>query len=429
MGKFNKHFLGIDFGTSGARACIINQNEDIVFECTHRIEEPLESNGSRSQSAEFWWTALLALFKKLSHSQKLDLVKAICINGTSGTVVHCDSSLNPIAPALMYNDTSSATYVDQIKLYAPEQHVTLSASSGLAKMLHLFQQQPIHDSVFFNQGDWLCNKLTNVRPTSDYNNALKMGYDCETLKWPKWIKKNFPFIPLPKVVAPGKTLGKLHSTIAKQFGFNLKVKIKAGTTDSIAAFLATTVNNETSAVTSLGSTLAIKMMSQSPINESSSGIYSHKLGRYWLVGGASNTGGRVLRQYFNNQQLKTLSTLIDPVTDSGLNYYPLIDKGERFPINDANKLAQLNPRPDKDEDFLKGIFEGIAHIEKLSYDLISSLGAHYPERIVTCGGGAQNTTWNAIRQRILHIPVRAAHHQQASYGSALLAKNELRPYL
>jgi sugar (pentulose or hexulose) kinase len=63
-----------------------------------------------------------------------------------------------------------------------------------------------------------------------------------------------------------------------------------GTTDSIAAFLASGANKAGQAVTSLGSTLAIKLISKVPVDDSEKGIYSHRLDDTWLVGGASNVG-------------------------------------------------------------------------------------------------------------------------------------------
>lgn len=57
----------------------------------------------------------------------------------------------------------------------------------------------------------------------------------------------------------------------------------AGTTDSIAAFLASGACQAGQAVTSLGSTLAIKMLSTVPVEDNSRGIYSHRLGTQWLV--------------------------------------------------------------------------------------------------------------------------------------------------
>lgn len=64
----------------------------------------------------------------------------------------------------------------------------------------------------------------------------------------------------------------------------------AGTTDSIAAFLAAGVDAPGQAVTSLGSTLAIKLLSETRVDDARYGVYSHRLGDSWLVGGASNTG-------------------------------------------------------------------------------------------------------------------------------------------
>lgn len=51
-----------------------------------------------------------------------------------------------------------------------------------------------------------------------------------------------------------------------------------GTTDSIAAFLASGADSVGQAVTSLGSTLAIKQLSEQPVDDSRYGVYSHRLG-------------------------------------------------------------------------------------------------------------------------------------------------------
>ncbi|GKF42860.1 hypothetical protein Tco_0126202, partial [Tanacetum coccineum] len=85
-------------------------------------------------------------------------------------------------------------------------------------------------------------------------------------------------------------------------------------------------------VTSLGSTPAIKLLSTTRIEDARFGVYSHRLDDKLLVGGASNTGGAVLRQLFSDEQLENLSKQIDPMEPSLLDYYPLPTEGERFPI-------------------------------------------------------------------------------------------------
>ena len=72
--------------------------------------------------------------------------------------------------------------------------------------------------------------------------------------------------------------------------------VVGGTTDSIAAFLAAGARETGDAVTSLGSTLAIKLLSDTFADDAARGVYSHRLGDRWLVGGASNAGCAVLRE-------------------------------------------------------------------------------------------------------------------------------------
>jgi sugar (pentulose or hexulose) kinase len=174
-------------------------------------------------------------------------------------------------------------------------------------------------------------------------------------------------------------------------------------------------------VTSLGSTLVLKLLSEKRLDAAQFGIYSHRLGRLWLAGGASNSGGAVLRHYFSDTQLDMLSARIDPSQDSGLDYYPLPGPGERFPVNDPTLAPRLAPRPADDARFLHGLLEGMARIEAHGYRLLQELGATPLESVLTAGGGASNRTWTAIRRRVLGVPVLPSLHAEAAYGTALLA--------
>jgi len=121
--------------------------------------------------------------------------------------------------------------------------------------------------------------------------------------------------------------------------------LHAGTTDSIAAFLAAGVTQSGAAVTSLGSTLVLKLLSDTRVESTEHGVYSHWFGARWLAGGASNAGGTVLRRFFDDRTLATLSATINPSVASPLDYMPLLRPGERFPINDPTLAPRLTPRP------------------------------------------------------------------------------------
>ena len=87
-----------------------------------------------------------------------------------------------------------------------------------------------------------------------------------------------------KVLAPGTPIGPVTEQAAAEFGLRRDCQMIAGTTDSVAAFLAADTREEGMAVTSLGSTLAVKLLSKNRIEEFSCGVYSQRLEDVWLVG-------------------------------------------------------------------------------------------------------------------------------------------------
>ncbi len=255
---------------------------------------------------------------------------------------------------------------------------------------------------------------------------MKLGYEPEQLNYPAWIKQLLQTPVLPKVLAPGTPVGEVTSEIAHRFGLPRDCVVCTGTTDSIAAFLASGANSPGEAVTSLGSTLVLKLLSRIRVDDARYGIYSHRLGDLWLTGGASNTGGAVLRHFFSDAELENLSWQIEAEKESPLDYYPLLKKGDRFPINDPNLPPQLEPRPNTSVEFLHGLLESIARIEARGYQLLQQLGATPVTCVYTAGGGAKNSAWTSIRERHLQIPVLPSIHTAAAYGTARLARQNTR---
>jgi len=260
---------------------------------------------------------------------------------------------------------------------------------------------------------------------------LKLGYDSITQRWPQWLFENdehtiLPKNALPQVVAPGTKIGEVKTTLIEKYQLADHCAVVAGTTDSNAAVLATGCNQLGDAVTSLGSTLVIKLFSDKPIFNPDYGIYSHRLNGHWLVGGASNSGGAVLLQHFSKEQLDAMTAQLKPEQPTGLNYYPLPATGERFPDNDNHKQSRITPRPESDVAFFQALLEGIADIEAEAYKKLVTLGAVQPERIFTAGGGAKNPAWTKIRAQATRLPVLSATHSDACYGSALLALRAMK---
>lgn len=407
--------LGLDFGTSGARACVIEAAQAIVH------EEHLPYTDPARQTPLDWREALLTLLSHLPASVAAQL-QGIAIAATSGTVLLCDDDLEPISPALLYPDSRAGAQASMLASIAPPGHTVCSATSGLAKFLWLTQNVDTADAAYFmHQADWLAALLTGVGGISDYHNALKTGYDAERLCWPDWVLQLPHTHLLPQVVAPGMPVAPITPAVARHFKINPACSVHAGTTDSIAAFIATGINEPGMAVTSLGTTIVLKLLSERRVEAAQYGVYSHRYGNLWLVGGASNAGGSVLHQHFSDEQLASLSTCINPEQDSPLDYYPLPCPGERFPVNDPQLAPRLTPHPANEVEFLHGLLQGLSRIEAAGYARLAELGATPLTAVSTCGGGAKNPVWNRMRARLLGVPVTAAAQSEAAYGCALLA--------
>jgi sugar (pentulose or hexulose) kinase len=332
----------------------------------------------------------------------------------------------------LYNDGRGIVVIEQVQAIAPTGHTVLSSTSSLTKLFWWTQQfgdtRSLEDKskpYFLHQVDWLGFLLHGQLGISDYHNALKLGYDVGALRYPDWLDwEALPF-QVPVVKTPGEPIAPVTAAIASQFGFPTDCWVCAGTTDSIAAFLASGVQAPGEAVTSLGSTLVLKLLSTTRVDNSDYGIYSHRLGNLWLVGGASNTGGAVLQQFFTDNALRSLS---EQIRERRLGdrpqpfvYYPLTQPGERFPTNDPNLPPCMEPRPDDPAEFLYYLLDGMARIERRGYQLLQDFGATPLKWVYTAGGGAKNEVWTELRSRHLGVAVKRSPQTEAAYGTALLA--------
>lgn len=414
-----RHHVGIDLGTSGLRAEVINATGESVaglrrsWSRTGRIDEP-----------ESWWLAVIDLLREIV-PRIPDEPVTIAIDGTSATLLALDQDGTPLGPALMYNDARAAAEARTLRGIAPSESAAHGATSSAAKLLWLRNQGGLPPaSRVLHQAEWIGGRLQGRFDIGDENNALKLGYDPIHGCWPQWwLDELGPMQELlPRIVPAGTPLHRITSRVARDTGLHPDSHVVAGTTDGVAAFLATGVSQPGTGVTSLGSTLVLKQLSCQPLFDPEAGVYSHRVLGQWLAGGASNSGGAVLAKHFTAERIAYLSREIDPAQDSGLDYYPLPGPGERFPISDPSLAARLTPRPRDDALFLHGMLEGIARIEAAGYRRLHALGAPKVERIITVGGGAANPKWNALRARVTGVPVVRAEHEEAARGSALLAR-------
>jgi sugar (pentulose or hexulose) kinase len=408
--------LGIDVGTSGVRIVALDAALATRAMASASMAPPETSDGHIRQDAEVWWHATRAAFAQLDLGGLV--VRALAVDGTSGTIVTVDGEGTPTGLASMYNDVASDAAVAAVAAAAPRETAALGRTSPLARALDLRRG----DARLLHQADWIAGRLSGRFDVTDENNALKTGFDPRAREWPAWIETTgLRRNDLPRVIPAGTAIGSIHTETAAGLGLPADTVVVAGTTDGCAAFLASGARMPGDGVSSLGTTLTLKLLSATPVFAPAFGIYSHRLADTWLAGGASNSGGGVLASFFSREEIVSLSGQLQPDAPTGLDYYPLTMAGERFPINDPTLAPRLAPRPADDGRFLQGMLEGIAAIEAEGYRRLASLGASPLTTLRSVGGGSSNTAWTRIRQRALGAPFLPAMSDHAAVGTARLA--------
>ncbi|MEY3935373.1 MAG: hypothetical protein RI901_803 [Actinomycetota bacterium] len=397
-------FIGIDIATSNLRAVAIDKTGTPLARASEPIAPVIKGNDkSATQDSKSWISSvdkvLTQLCKELS--EKGLTPQSLLISATSGTFVLCNKDGAPIADAIMYNDGR--------------------ANDPLARAVKVIESSNKSGPVYFaNTPEFVIAHLSDQplsRLPTDTSHGLKMGVDFESkdyLATTKEIAASLN-ITLPKVVLPGTKIATISNQIAAKLGIP-PIPIYAGMTDGCTAQIA--AGGATGSVTSLGTTMVIKVVADT--NISGDGFYSHLLpSNRYLLGGASNIGGVSYQKYAND--IESFNNKAAQIPSANFITYPLTVTGERFPIKSSTITNLISAKPDSDLMNYRGILEGIAFTEKYAYDLLQKAGAKLSQTIYTTGGGGKSKVLSQIRANILNRPVAITNTTGSDMGAAFLS--------
>jgi len=198
--------LGFDFGTSGARINVVDADSlEVVHEGACSYSE---------QTAAVWVAAMEELLLGIPAATRRKVAR-IAVSGTSASCLILDSRTGaPTRGPRMYDYSVPPPALTTIGAFAPEGHTVRSSTSALAKLVDWHLSAPLapHE-VLAHQADFLSGQLSrpdaaDLGATSDWNNALKLGYDVRALSYPPWLLSlleahNLEEGVLPRVVRPG----------------------------------------------------------------------------------------------------------------------------------------------------------------------------------------------------------------------------------
>ena len=446
------YYLGIDVGTSGTKALVMDEKGRVVRTATEAYVVDMPQNGWAEQHPAIWWDATVKVLQNvLSNAEYKDNIKAVGLTGQMHGLVMLDKNGEVIRPALLWCDQRTGDQCRQItELVGEKRHIELTANPALTgftspKILWVREHEPENYAkcaMIMLPKDYIRFKLTGDN-AGDMSDASGTGLlDVPNRCWSDEVlgKLNIDKGLLGKLYESCEVTGRISDAAARETGLVSGLPVTAGAGDNAAAAIGTGVAREGSAFVTIGTSGVVFAHTQT--------VQIDPLGRVhtfcaavpgeWHVMGVSLAAGMSL-QWLRNVALQTLvcqatkdgADVYDimtalaaksPVGSNRLIFLPYLN-GERTPHKDPDCRGVFFGLSASHEqgDLIRAVMEGVSFAAKDSLDIINNMGAAV-SGITACGGGGGSAFWRGMLADVFGIPVAAAQSQEGpAMGAAILA--------
>lgn len=430
----DRAWVGVDLGTQSVRALAVGDDGTPLAAASRPLTSRRDGVRHEQDPAQ-WWSAAADALAEVTAALGPDAARVggVAVCATSGTVLLTDPDGTPRTPGLMYDDTRAGELAGQAQEAGAALWDRLAyrmqPSWALPKLLWWRDQGLLRDGArLAHQPDVITARLVGRPVAADTSHALKTGYDLLGECWPADVFGRLHVDPavLPPVQRAGTVLGAVDAAAAERTGLPPGTPVVAGMTDGCAAQLGAGALEPGQWNSVLGTTLALKGVSHTLLHDPTGAVYSHRApygaegtGDLWLPGGASSTGAGAIGVLFPDADLDALTAAAAEVAEVPL-CYPLTGAGERFPFVAPAARGFGADIADPGTRFA-AVCHGVAHVERLCFDLLHLAGADVAGPVSLTGGGARNPWWNRLRCDLLGVRVRVPADAEAALGMAVLA--------
>jgi len=440
------YFVGIDSGTQGTKALIIDEKGRVLGrgKAPHQFISGLRP-GESEQAPETWIKAFQESLKMALREAQTDKnfrsknIVALGISGQQHGFVPLDKKGQVIRPAKLWNDTSTA---DETKIileavggqrrFISLAGLNLAVGYTASKILWLKRHEPENYRrlrTVLLPHNYLNFYLTGKK-CLEYGDASGTGLmDVRRLKWQEEIIKIIdPDLveKLPALRHPVEPVGFIKKEIADSFNLG-QILVASGGGDNMMAAIGT--GNVTPGIftLSLGTSGTIYTYAPKPIVDYRGEIatFCDSTGA-WLpllcTMNVTNVTELAKRAFGYSLQKMEREARKAPPGAGGLVFLPFID-GERVPVLPlgCGVIFGLNRRTFQLPFLFRAIYEGV--ILNLGYGLsrLKKLCAATKEFRVT-GGGSRCRLWLEIAAAVFQAPIRLLKETEAAaYGASLQA--------
>ena len=431
-------YLGIDLGTSGIKAMLIDGDQAVIGSATAPLDVSRPHHGWSEQNPADWTAACAAAVAALAarHKAEFAALSGIGLSGQMHGATLLDAEDRVLRPCILWNDTRSheeaAALDGDPRFHALTGNLVFPGFTA-PKLLWVKNNEP---AIFAKVAkvllpkDYLRLWLTGEHVSDMSDSAGTSWVDTGARRWSDellaatYLERH----QMPRLVEGTQASGRLRPALAAEWGLRQPVTVAGGAGDNAASACGMGVVRGGSAFVSLGTSgvLFAACDAYLPRPESAVHAFCHALPDTWHQMGVILSASDALNWHAaltGLEPAELTAELGDRLQNpTGVTFLPYLS-GERTPHNDAairgafTGLSHETGRP----ALTQAVLEGVAFAIRDNLEALKLAGTSL-SRVTAVGGGARSRYWLCTIATALGIPVDlpAAGDFGAAFGAARL---------
>ncbi len=434
-------FLGLDCGTSGLKALLVDDAGTTVASAARAYAPDRPRPGWSEQDPDVWVSAMAGAIADLTAAAPVAVaaIRAIGFSGQMHGTVAIDASDRPVRPAILHNDGRAHAEAAELAARFPD----LAAVTGVKpmpgftgpKLLWLARNEPgslKRIAAVIAPKDYLRLALTGARGTDMSDAAGQWLLDEEARQWSGAAVEACAAEPawLPRLYEGSDPAGEVSPAAALAFGLPAGAVVAAGGGDAAVGAVGLGAIEAGSAFISLGTACQLVVATDRYLSAPERLVhgFAHALPRRWYAMAAMLNGAGALA--FAGRLLGAAPDALEREAADGYHgpgpvvFLPYLS-GERTPLDDAYARGVLFAMSEATSraDVARAVMEGVALTLADARDCLAAAGASI-ERVSLIGGGAKSALWTGMIAAATGLTIVRTKGGETgpAYGAARLAR-------
>jgi xylulokinase len=447
--RMRPYLLGIDVGTGGTRALIVDERGRILASATdeHRAFASPQI-GWAEQQPEDWWRACGCAVRKALTEARIDGDQIACV-GFSGQMhgaVLLDQHSRVVRPALIWCDVRTERQCQEItEKVGRERLIQLTCNPALpnftlTKCLWVRENEPeIWSRVrsLLLPKDYVRLQLTGERAIDMADASGTLLLDVANRCWSSEMLElvELDRSMLPQLYESPEICGYISAAGAAATGLRPETPVVAGAGDQAAGAVGIGVVSSGTVSATIGTSGVVLAATDRPALDLGGRVHTfcHAVPGRWIVMGVTQAAGLSLRWFRDQFGRETeghgesydelmAEAANSPAGCDGLLWAPYL-MGERTPHLDGaarGMLVGLTASHTR-AHVIRAILEGVSFSLRDSFTIFQEMSVPV-NAIRLGGGGARSAVWRQIQADVYGQHVETVEAEEgAAYGAAILA--------